>query len=339
MIASMRYPSGRVVVAWLIASVIPLVWPLTLYVTLRYLTGHRADGSTGGVLGRMPKMTNRWLGAAILMAVLEFVLTVDRPSPPDYPSALLAVVAATIMFVMVYVVFLLAHGITLLTGHRADGTRTSTSTSREGYEYMEAAREPGENVAARLYDESVKGGIVQPGLVTEAEPVAKREQADGQPSPRSQAGPTAGGPHPETKVCPDCAEEVRAEARICRFCRHEFPVDVALDAAAVSPASEPVATPVIDQQSFGRWRIERTSKSFLPVGSAAVFVVSAKNVSMMIGDQMRFSTRASYVDVEAVGGGLRISEGSVLIAELMPLDGQDAVEAALEYRSLVQASP
>jgi hypothetical protein len=26
----------------------------------------------------------------------------------------------------------------------------------------------------------------------------------------------------ETKVCPDCAEEVKAAARICRFCRHKF---------------------------------------------------------------------------------------------------------------------
>lgn len=25
-----------------------------------------------------------------------------------------------------------------------------------------------------------------------------------------------------TKVCPDCAETVLADARICRFCRHEF---------------------------------------------------------------------------------------------------------------------
>lgn len=27
---------------------------------------------------------------------------------------------------------------------------------------------------------------------------------------------------PETKVCPDCAEEVKAEVKICRYCRHEF---------------------------------------------------------------------------------------------------------------------
>jgi hypothetical protein len=29
--------------------------------------------------------------------------------------------------------------------------------------------------------------------------------------------------HRDTKVCPQCAEEVKAAAKICRFCRYEFP--------------------------------------------------------------------------------------------------------------------
>jgi hypothetical protein len=34
-----------------------------------------------------------------------------------------------------------------------------------------------------------------------------------------------------TKICPDCAETVRAAARICRFCQHDFEADISADAA------------------------------------------------------------------------------------------------------------
>jgi hypothetical protein len=33
------------------------------------------------------------------------------------------------------------------------------------------------------------------------------------------------GKPPRTKTCPACAERVKAQARICRFCGHAFPED------------------------------------------------------------------------------------------------------------------
>lgn len=51
--------------------------------------------------------------------------------------------------------------------------------------------------------------------------------AQASPSREPQARPPASAPSSTTKVCPMCAETVQAAARICRFCRHEFPAEPA----------------------------------------------------------------------------------------------------------------
>ena len=46
--------------------------------------------------------------------------------------------------------------------------------------------------------------------------------------------PTLAAP-PESKRCPDCAEDVRAAARICRYCRYDF-----VNERSYQPAPVPV---------------------------------------------------------------------------------------------------
>jgi hypothetical protein len=42
-------------------------------------------------------------------------------------------------------------------------------------------------------------------------------------------------PGEATKTCPHCAETVKAAAKICRFCRYEFPVETPVAAHSKGP--------------------------------------------------------------------------------------------------------
>ena len=49
---SLRNPSALVLVAVAVLAVVPLFWPVTLYVWLRFLTGHR--GGSGAPVATEP---------------------------------------------------------------------------------------------------------------------------------------------------------------------------------------------------------------------------------------------------------------------------------------------
>jgi Uncharacterised protein family UPF0547 len=61
-----------------------------------------------------------------------------------------------------------------------------------------------------------------------------------------------------TKACPQCAENVNVAAKICRYCRYEFPVTEMLEAQSNRVGSD----------AFGRG-VDRKS----PVASALVLIV------------------------------------------------------------------
>ena len=52
----------------------------------------------------------------------------------------------------------------------------------------------------------------------------------------AEAAEAAGAP---TKVCPDCAETVLADARVCRFCGYEFRPSVEANLAALPVVATP----------------------------------------------------------------------------------------------------
>ena len=87
-------------------------------------------------------------------------------------------------------------------------------STRDGRPFEVAARP---DVAERVLD-AVREGKQPAGVAapSSAQAIWTERPSDG-PEPGPQGEPPEG-----QKTCPMCAEHVKAAARICRFCRHEF---------------------------------------------------------------------------------------------------------------------
>ena len=151
-------------------------------------------------------------------------------------------------------------------------------------------------------------------------------------APVPAASPTrVAAPAPATKKCPDCAETVLAEARICRFCRYEFPPS---PVAELRPSVEPppAETPV---EPLGGWYVVTSTLAGLAAGG----LVRLED----LGGAVRLSSQHSGVTLSAFSVGeapwagtstsvLRLwtSDGEVT---LQPMDGQNVRETMAWLRA------
>lgn len=155
-------------------------------------------------------------------------------------------------------------------------------------------------------------------------PVAVRTPAAIAPLPGSEPG---------MKVCPDCAEDVRAAARICRYCRYEFPPASLFELLEEPPVPDEANVTTADALpvplDLGRWRVTRSFSNFHTGDTATLTRIGT---SLKCSKQT-FTRQGSLRDVKEIAATtatLTIRD-ALYVMELAPVDGQDpeAVAALL----------
>lgn len=130
-----------------------------------------------------------------------------------------------------------------------------------------------------------------------------------------------------TKRCPDCAEDVWAEARICRFCRFKFASAVVSEAAeeAREAETEPQREALREPASMGRWRLQNVVMGFS--ANDAVEIILGERGQLALQSELFLLTLGSgafSVEIASGGSALIISDPlrQIIVAPLerQPVD-------------------
>jgi Uncharacterised protein family UPF0547 len=139
------------------------------------------------------------------------------------------------------------------------------------------------------------GALIGP-LALIAVGLAPQSPKSSEPS-RTRAAPPVAGRQPGTKVCPQCAEEVKSAALVCRFCRYEF------------------ATSVL--RYTGDWRVLASDLDALSAGDDVSVVVDDETLQILKAGTVAYE--ASVAEVTASGSTtdirLRLPDGNTILLD------------------------
>jgi hypothetical protein len=131
-------------------------------------------------------------------------------------------------------------------------------------------------------------------------------------TPNAERGATDHSSAPSVKTCPMCAEAIRRDAKICRFCRYEL---TEADEAAISAivALEPAPPP--------RWRVARSSLGDV-VGTEATLGVADGDL-LVSASYMKVPLPLHDIGIRIDANALYLTAPGGFSIQLVPLDGQD----------------